>query len=823
MISRSTRVLAALALAALAALPAAAQADTLDLVGQSDLGGGGLNGRVATVGNTAAVASGILSGGGLRSGFYNGTYTCPATTVKLVDVSTPSAPSIKGQIPVPAGVVANDVSTLRVTTPSFTGDLLAVALVVCNFEGNFIDRGVRYYDITNPANPVFLGRYDADENRELPTDPPCGPDPDPTDGDFSTGRRCASSQDQVTLAQRPDGKVISLSTEPFGSASQGATPSPTAFRGDLRVVDVTNPATPTEVGSYPNRFPAPDERPPGFGSQSVGFSNNGCRAFDGGLGVGAFPDGSKALLPFFDQGLLTVNLADLADPAFLGQYQYPRADRAFEGNATSADLTTSEGRSLALMAESDWIAPNSSLRIDGSSPVAGSKFACEAIFTLFDPENTAQVYRKPGGEVPGGIVYVGTACPASATAAADPYPNGVTAADIAGKIAFRDRGRVASRQGSANFCSVAAAVKRLQDDGAVGVVIGGTSTAIPQTPSFDGDPTGLTIPAFGIDTGDATALRDALCPAPATAPPAGTGPTCAPGGQTLTGAMVDSPGSWGDLRVVDVTDPAAPALRGVYEPPPAKAFPPPDLGVYSVEHAVGRGSTAYVAGNANGLRAIDLTSADPTEKASFVPPDRPDPTGQIPAEAMVRGVDVAENGSIVVSDTNSGLYVLKLTPTPTGGGGTGGGGTGGGGTGGGGTGGGGTSQIPIFGQAKDTTAPLVSLRGKVVQSIKQGFVSVSLRTNEDARLRATGKVARPSLSSKKSRAAACICFKLRPAKASAKAGKTVTLKLRMTKKTIRAVKLGLKRGRRSTAKVRIAVTDAAGNKRTVKRQIRIKK
>lgn len=104
------------------------------------------------------------------------------------------------------------------------------------------------------------------------------------------------------------------------------------------------------------------------------------------------------------------------------------------------------------------------------------------------------------------------------------------------------------------------------------------------------------------------------------------------------------------MRVVDVTN-------------SAKVFPPPDLGVYSVHHAIARGSIGYVAAHANGLRAIDLTSANLAELGSFVPPDIPDPTGEIPAKANVTGVDVAANGAIVVSDTNSGLYVLGLEPT----------------------------------------------------------------------------------------------------------------------------------------------------------------
>ncbi|MDQ6605487.1 MAG: hypothetical protein M3Z06_02950, partial [Actinomycetota bacterium] len=339
-----------------------------------------------------------------------------------------------------------------------------------------------------------------------------------------------------------------------------------------------------------------------------------------------------------------------ADPLTLGRYSYP-TDRAFEGNASYASYARVGGRSLALLSEADWIAPSSSLRIDGQSSVAGSKFACEAMFTLFAPSDRVQVYRHPGSQIPGAIVYVGRGCPG------DPIP---AAQNPDGKIALRDRNRVSTRQGpGGNSCSVAASVKYLQERGAIGVVVGNTSTTIPQVPSFDGDPTGLTIPIFGIDTGDAIALRDALCPAPST-PPVGFSVKCGDGGITLSGAMVDRRGDWGALRVIDVTNPAAPTLRGVYRPPAAQVFPPPDLGVYSVHHAIARGSTAFVAGHANGLRVLDLSSATPTEIASFVPPDTDDPTHEIPAKANVTGVGVAANGAIVVSDTNSGLYVLRL-------------------------------------------------------------------------------------------------------------------------------------------------------------------
>jgi len=120
---------------------------------------------------------------------------------------------------------------------------------------------------------------------------------------------------------------------------------------------------------------------------------------------------------------------------------------------------------------------------------------------------------------------------------------------------------------------------------------------------------------------------------------------------------------------------------------------------------------------------------------------------------------------------------------------------------------------------------VVTLGGKLAQSVGQGFVSVNVRTDEAATVAASGTVARPALGST-SRAAGnggskAKTYRLASIKAKAKAGTKVTLKLPLGKKTIKAVKQGLRSGRRSTARVTIVASDAAGNKRTVKRQIRI--
>ena len=91
-----------LGVVAAGAVPAMAQAQSMTVVGSSNLGGAGRNGEVAVVGNTAIVGSGLLAGGGVNSGFYN-PISCPAGSVKVVDLSTPSAPRVAATTSCPPG------------------------------------------------------------------------------------------------------------------------------------------------------------------------------------------------------------------------------------------------------------------------------------------------------------------------------------------------------------------------------------------------------------------------------------------------------------------------------------------------------------------------------------------------------------------------------------------------------------------------------------------------------------------------------------------------------------------------------------------------
>ncbi|MDP9389369.1 MAG: hypothetical protein M3Q48_15985, partial [Actinomycetota bacterium] len=382
-------------------VPPGAQAQGTRVVGYSDLGGRGLNGPLAVVGTTAVVAAGYvpmgtMSNANTRIASLNTGPPCVTVPVNVVDLSDPSRPRVAGTIPVPAGQAAADVDALHVSTPAFTGDLVAIAFATCQLDydtflqrfvvqpGSFADRGVAYYDVSNPAAPRFLGRYLADFDDRDPDAPPCGPGADVN---------CAQDQFSVRLQRLRDGRILSISSKP--DAVQNASPS-----GDIRIVEVTDPTRPTQLASWPTLDNAP-----------ATSSNNGCFPRAGGRSAQLSPDGTRLLVPYLDGGLFVLDVRDLANPTVLGQWTYP-ADWNVEGQAAHVAPAEVGGRRLALVSEEDWWWPTSALRVDTPSTLAGVKVGCAGLWTLQDLRFRSQVYAKPGGELPGELVFVGRGCPA---------------------------------------------------------------------------------------------------------------------------------------------------------------------------------------------------------------------------------------------------------------------------------------------------------------------------------------------------------------------------------------------------------------------------
>jgi hypothetical protein len=112
----------------------------------------------------------------------------------------------------------------------------------------------------------------------------------------------------------------------------------------------------------------------------------------------------------------------------------------------------------------------------------------------------------------------------------------------------------------------------------------------------------------------------------------------------------------------------------------------------------------------------------------------------------------------------------------------------------------------------DTTKPVVTTCHKSKQNVvKQRAVIVCVKSNEDGSAKATGKLTIAGVKKP---------FPLRKAGRAVIKGAKRTLKLKLSKKALAALKKALRKGKTATAKVTIKVRDKAGNETRLTRKIR---
>ena len=122
----------------------------------------------------------------------------------------------------------------------------------------------------------------------------------------------------------------------------------------------------------------------------------------------------------------------------------------------------------------------------------------------------------------------------------------------------------------------------------------------------------------------------------------------------------------------------------------------------------------------------------------------------------------------------------------------------------------------------DTTPPDASLRGETTQKGK-GSLTVIVTCDDTApcEARASGKLQAPKTGGKgKNRATKS--YPLSRASASIPAGGEATLKLKIPKQAAKAAKKALKAKKKVTAKIKVIVTDAAGNERSLNQKLKLK-
>jgi len=513
-----------------------------------------------------------VSGNVAFVGMWSG--PCPGGGVDLIDISNPAAPVRVGHTPEHPNTSMEVMRPLRIGAR----DVLAIGLQDCRKAGQPPGRaGLELVDVTDPHAPAELSFFDVD----------------------SFGVR-AIGVHELDVTRSPSGRSLALLAapllEPATAASDG-----TGGKGDLLIVDISDPVRPALVGSW-GVLGDPALGMPVY--QGVRRGNDARTLLHS---VRARHDGRVAYLSYWDAGVILLDISEPARPRYLGRTAFGPDD---EGNAHSV----AEARGGAMIVEADEVLDASELRVSGPA-LDGPALAAPATFA-------GQL--RGGVSISAPVVFVGRGC------AGDAY-----AADPSGKLALVERGA----------CRIDQKVALAQRAGASGVIVfdeaanpddlgpvgGDRSVAVPGGPAVD-----VTIPAVMVRRDVGLRLRDAAQPAMATA---GTGF-----------------GGYGDLRLWNVSDPAHPAQVGRFATPEAHDQSAAG-GLWSVHNPEVRGNTLYASWYSDGVRVVDITRPSaPRELAAWKGEDRP---AGAPA-VDIWGVAVRDD-LVLASDRSYGLYVLRLT------------------------------------------------------------------------------------------------------------------------------------------------------------------
>jgi hypothetical protein len=282
--------------------PSGAVAENFDVIGHNALGAQDSNADVW-----------------IHSNFvYVGTWAIPCTGrgVKIIDVSNPRRPRVIGAVGARPGTSAEDVVVRHVSTPYFTGDLLALGHQRCGGQ-RALDRaafGVEFWNVTNPYRPQKLASLGVN--------------------------RGGGGVHELDLFQRGS-EVYALLATPF---SEFFDPVP---GGDFRIVRATNPRAPVQVGEWGAGAHglAPG---PFWGQGSFGAS------FDHSARASA--DGMLAYVSYWDQGVLTLDISDVETPTLVTQTMYPAEA---DGDAHSVSVYESETNGTLLLQNDEDFDPRS--------------------------------------------------------------------------------------------------------------------------------------------------------------------------------------------------------------------------------------------------------------------------------------------------------------------------------------------------------------------------------------------------------------------------------------------------------------------------------
>ncbi len=220
---------------------------------------------------------------------YLGSYRSPRcgtapVGVWAVDVRDPAKPRPLGQFGVFKGSDDEDVWVGAVRTRAFSGDLAAVGIQPCaRDEPSFA--GLALYDVSDPSVPKELGR-------------------------LATG--VARGVHELGVARRADGRLLALAAVP------GSFPLSNGAKGDLRVIDISDPRHPAELADWDVRRDGPAELRAQLGAREDVFCHS----------AWPFADGTKLFASYWAAGVQFLDISDPTRPKWIGRSSYKPGDRA---------------------------------------------------------------------------------------------------------------------------------------------------------------------------------------------------------------------------------------------------------------------------------------------------------------------------------------------------------------------------------------------------------------------------------------------------------------------------------------------------------------
>ena len=446
----------------------------LELVGSTNLAVPGLDGVVKPRGNNGDVAvlknTAYVGGGAVFHGAQGspGRICTDWGGVKVVDISDPTKPVVRrtitmvdnaGAVVGPVGnprrgvkvdnvsVSASALDARTVTTPTFSGDVLAVATQRC--EPPFTTDGrIEFYDVNNPAAPTLLGTYATAAQ-------PNG----------------WGIYEDVRMFQRGGNQLFAVATLPFSGA-------------EIRLINITDLRNPQSAGSLP-----------AAGETIDTSSVNPCKPYVGGRSAAPTPNGNRAIASLFDgttsfgpnpAAVVSLDLDNLprvvpgsSPPQFNPvppAFTYP-PDPLIEIN--TADVQPFEdaaGKLHSFVSEDDIDPAVTNLTITGPGFTAFDGRACEILVGK-------KVYEYPGQQLRAPLVYGGLACGVQTLANATTLVPEPPPFDVRGALVVAEAGSGCTAQERLEYLMSLGALGVMQGNAGLDTFISGPEGGYPAAPN----------------------------------------------------------------------------------------------------------------------------------------------------------------------------------------------------------------------------------------------------------------------------------------------------------------------------------------------------